>query len=128
MPSRHSIPCDCGKYYVGETSRSLEVRLKEHRYNLTHGLFEKSKLVQHVYEEGHRICWNEAKVLQIEPNTTYKEYKESACMSLVDHPISQPSLDTSRIWFFLCWYHTENFISPVKISLLIILWCKASYV
>jgi hypothetical protein len=52
---------------------------------------KKSKLAQHAYEEGHRICWNEAKVLQIESNTTYRKYKESVPMSLVDHPISQPS-------------------------------------
>jgi hypothetical protein len=48
---------------------------------MTEGLLEKSKLAQHAYEEGHNICWNEAKVLQIEPNTTYKKYKKSAHMS-----------------------------------------------
>jgi hypothetical protein len=40
----------------------------------------------------------EAKILQIEPNATYRKYKESAHMSLIDHPISQPSLDISPIW------------------------------
>jgi hypothetical protein len=59
---------------------------------------KKSKLVQHAYEEGHKICWNEVKVLQIEPNTTYRKYKESAHMSPIDHPISQPSLDISSTW------------------------------
>jgi hypothetical protein len=49
-------------------------------------------------EEGHKTCWKEAEVLQIEPNTTHRKYKESAHMSLVDHPISQPSLDISPIW------------------------------
>jgi hypothetical protein len=28
----------------------------------------KSKLAQHVYREGHKIQWNEAKVLQMEPD------------------------------------------------------------
>jgi hypothetical protein len=65
---------------------------------LTKGLLEKSKLAQHAYEEGHKICWNKARVLQIEPNTTYRKYKESAHMPLLDHPISQPSLDISPIW------------------------------
>jgi hypothetical protein len=73
------------------------VRIKEHKYNLTQGLLEKSKLAQHAYEESHRICWKEAKLLQIEPNTTYRKYNESAHMSLVDHPISQPCLDISPI-------------------------------
>jgi hypothetical protein len=50
---------------------------------------------QHAYEEGHNICWNCAKFLQIEPNIIHKKYKESAHMSLIDHPISQPRLDIS---------------------------------
>jgi hypothetical protein len=74
-----------------ETSRPLEVRIKEHKYNLTQGLLEKSKLAQHAYKDGHKICWKEVKVLQIETNTTYRKYKESAHMSLIDHLISQPS-------------------------------------
>jgi hypothetical protein len=37
----YSIPCDNGRCYNGETSRTLEVRIKEHKYNLTRGLFQK---------------------------------------------------------------------------------------
>jgi hypothetical protein len=62
---------------------------------LAQHLLENSKLAQLAYEEGHKICWKEAKVLLIEPNTTYRKYKESAHMSLIDHPISQLSLDIS---------------------------------
>jgi hypothetical protein len=40
-----------------------------------------------VNEEGHKICLKEAKVLQIEPNATYRKYKEAAHMSVVDHLI-----------------------------------------
>jgi hypothetical protein len=94
----YSFPCDCDRCYIGETSRPLEVRIKEHKYNLTQGLLEKSKSGQHAYEEGHRLCWKEAKVLQIEPNATYRKYKGSAHMSLAAQPISQPSLDISHIW------------------------------
>jgi predicted GIY-YIG superfamily endonuclease len=28
------IPCECGRSYIGETSRRLAVRLREHRHNL----------------------------------------------------------------------------------------------
>jgi hypothetical protein len=52
-----------------------EVRIQEHKYNLPQGLFEESKLAKREYKEGHKICWNEAKVLQIEPNITYRKYK-----------------------------------------------------
>jgi hypothetical protein len=114
------------------------------------GLLEKSKLSQLAYE-GHRICWKEAKVLQTEPNTTYRKYKESAHMSLVYHLIRQPSLDVSPVWtlvitaeakrnyysvqcrlngkivFFVLVPYGE-FVSPVVTSILLVLWCKASYV
>jgi predicted GIY-YIG superfamily endonuclease len=86
----YSIPCDCGICYIGEMSRPLEARIKEHKYNLTQGLLEKSKLAQHVYREGHRICWKEAKVLRIEPNTIHRKYKESAHMSLIGHRLVNP--------------------------------------
>jgi hypothetical protein len=52
-------------------------------------LLEKSKIAQHVYKEGHKICWNELKVLQIEWNTAYRKYKESAHVS--DRPSDQSS-------------------------------------
>jgi hypothetical protein len=45
----HSIPCECGRNYIGETGRLLAVRLREHRHNLQQGFLEKSKLVQHGY-------------------------------------------------------------------------------
>jgi hypothetical protein len=69
----------------------------EYEYNLTQGVIEKSRLAQQAYEEGHKICWKRAKVLQIGTNTTYTKYKESSRMSLVDHLISQPSSNVSLI-------------------------------
>jgi predicted GIY-YIG superfamily endonuclease len=65
----YSIPCDCDRCYISVTCKRLEVHIKEHKYNLTQGFLEKSKLPKYAYEEGNKICWNESKVLQIEPNT-----------------------------------------------------------
>jgi predicted GIY-YIG superfamily endonuclease len=117
------ITCDCDRCYIGKTSRLLEVRIKEHKYNRTQSLLEKSKLAQHTYEESHKICWNEAKAL---PKTTYRKYSESAHMSLVNHPIISPiwtpllqqkqkkkkkktpsGVDCVGNLFFVCWYHKE---------------------
>jgi predicted GIY-YIG superfamily endonuclease len=71
----YSIPCECGRSYIGETGRPLAVRLREHRHNLQQGLLEKSKLAQHAYEEGHRIRWDDARILEIESNSRYRKYK-----------------------------------------------------
>jgi hypothetical protein len=67
----YNIPCDWGRCNICETSRPLEVRLNEHKYNLTQYLLQKSKLTRFAYKGSHKMCWKEAKVLQIEPNAIY---------------------------------------------------------
>jgi hypothetical protein len=67
-------------------------------HNLKQGLLEKSKLDKHAYEEGHKVGWDEARVLDIESHRKYRKYKEAAHMACYIDPISQPSLDISPIW------------------------------
>jgi hypothetical protein len=94
----YSIPCECGRSYIGETGRLPDVRLREHRHNLQHGLLGKSKLAQHVLEEGHKVGWDDARILESESNSRYRKYMEAAHMACLNNPISQPSLDISPIW------------------------------
>jgi hypothetical protein len=93
----YSIPCECGRSYIGETGRLLAVQLHEHRHNLKEGLLEKLKLAQHAYEESHRVSWDEGRILEIESNIRYRKYKESAHMACLSNPIGKPSLDISPI-------------------------------
>jgi hypothetical protein len=89
----HSIPCECGRSYTGETGRPLAVRLREHRHNLKEDLLEKPKVAQHACEEGQRVGRDEARSLEIESNSKYRKYKKSAHMACLINPISQPQLD-----------------------------------
>jgi predicted GIY-YIG superfamily endonuclease len=69
------ISCDYDRCCIGETSIPLETRIEEHKDNLRQGMLEKLKLVQRAYEEDHKKPHNvseKAKVLQIEPNTSYR--------------------------------------------------------
>jgi hypothetical protein len=52
----------------------------------------------HAYEEGHKVGWDEARILDIESHSKYRTYKEAAHMACSIDPISQPSLDISPIW------------------------------
>jgi hypothetical protein len=42
--------------------------------NLHKGLIGKSKLAQHAYEEGHRVGWDDAGILEIESNNRRRKY------------------------------------------------------
>jgi hypothetical protein len=94
----YSTPCECGRSYIGETGRPLAVWVCEHKHNLKEGLLEKSELAQHAYEEGHRVGWNEARVLETESNSRYRKYKELDHMACLSNPISQSSVDFLPIW------------------------------
>jgi hypothetical protein len=115
-----SIPCDCGRCYIAETSRWLEAR----SHNLTLGLPEKSKLAQNAYDQGHKLCWNEAKVLQIQQNSTGRkcsgglpeQWTQFAHVSHRDRYYRSRSQESyisvqrtlgAKI-MFLCWDHTGN--------------------
>jgi hypothetical protein len=80
--------------------RPLVVRIREYRHNLRGGLLDKSKLAHYAYE-SHKVGWDEARVLEIESNSRYIKYKESAHMARLTNPISQPCLDISSLWISL---------------------------
>jgi hypothetical protein len=64
------------------------MRLHEHRHNLKQGLLEKSKLAKHAYEEGHKVGWDQARILDIESHSKYRKYEEAAHMACFIDPIS----------------------------------------
>jgi hypothetical protein len=99
----YSIPCECGRSCIGETGRPLAVR-----HNLQEDLLEKPKLAQHAYEEGHRVGWDDARILEIESNSRYRKYKESAHTACLTNPISQLSLNISPIWIPLISIEVSN--------------------
>jgi hypothetical protein len=43
----------CGKSYIGETGRTLEIRLKEHKNSLKKGDITTTKLAEHALNEDH---------------------------------------------------------------------------
>jgi hypothetical protein len=104
-----SIPCE-----FGETGRPLAVLLREHRHNLREDLTEKSNLVQHACEEGRRVGWNERRILDVESNSRYRKYRQSAHIAYLTHPISHPSLDFSHI-VSIYQYRLRKIIAKVNV-------------
>ncbi len=52
----YKIPClDCNRSYIGETGRTLQVRIGEHKRHCRNLDTNKSAVAQHSLEEGHRI-------------------------------------------------------------------------
>ena len=62
-PGVYNIPYECGKVYVGETGRTINTRIKEHKRHLGLCQPEKSAVVEHAIEYDHRVKWDHVKIL-----------------------------------------------------------------
>ena len=59
----YQIPCKiCKKPYIGQTSKSLDVRIKQHKYSIRSAQ-ESSALFVHVRDFGHPIDWENSTTL-----------------------------------------------------------------
>ena len=74
----YEINCsDCDASYIGETTRSLEIRRKEHLRHTKNGKVEASAVADHVWNHDHRIDWDGARVLDKERNWTSRKIREA---------------------------------------------------
>jgi hypothetical protein len=58
----YKIPCECSKVYIGETGRTLDIRLSEHKKSIIKMDPKISKHAEHVIDTNHRILWNKSQI------------------------------------------------------------------
>ena len=64
----YKIPCACGKGYIGTTQRSVKTRLEEHERHCRLIQTEKSAVALNHLEIGHKIKFEETRVLSKTPH------------------------------------------------------------
>ena len=86
----YSIPCTtCPAVYVGQTSRSLETRLKEHKAAVRHAKTEVSAVAEHVWKENHQVDFQQASILAQELDTCQRCLLESWFIQTEKHTINR---------------------------------------
>ena len=111
----YKIPCHCGKFYIGETCRSLPKRIKEHQKYIKQNEFHKSKLTQHAFDNNHRINWNDSTILAKEPISKLRKLKESAFITLnKDECIASCSIDFHNTWISILQKEVDRGILKIK--------------
>ena len=94
----YEIPCECGKSYIGETMRPLEVRVKEHQKHTLRGETDRSGAADHAWKQGHHMKWSEARIVHREHHWRKRKFKEAAIINQNEDCISKPSLDIRNVW------------------------------
>ena len=83
----YRIPCgSCLKVYVGQTSRTMDHHLKEHKRTLTSGNTAQLGVAEHAVEQMHEINWKEAEVVDSHPY--YRQ--RCACIGSLAHSYRTP--------------------------------------
>jgi hypothetical protein len=59
----YCVPYECSKVYVGQTSRTIETRCKEHMRYIHLGQPEKSTVAEHRFETGHNFNFSSTSIL-----------------------------------------------------------------
>ena len=71
----YSIPCECGAVYIGETGRTLKIRVTEHKRAVLNQN-SNNGIAVHVMKTHHNIQWEEARVVTKEPYLIKRKVKE----------------------------------------------------
>jgi hypothetical protein len=59
----YRVPCECGLVYIGQTGRSIAIRIKEQQRNIRLIQLGKSALAEHGFNHSHRILLQDTEIL-----------------------------------------------------------------
>jgi predicted GIY-YIG superfamily endonuclease len=74
----YTVPCSCGKSYVGETCRGMATRMKEHVRAANKKQLHLSAIAEHAWSEaGHKIDFDKAKIVAKERRYYPRQIREA---------------------------------------------------
>ena len=80
----YQIPCECGKFYLGQTSKTIQKRISQHDYCIRTNA-KNNAINLHVNNCGMPILWNKAKIMYKEKDTIMRNILETACIDFSKH-------------------------------------------
>ncbi|OXA49049.1 hypothetical protein Fcan01_16401 [Folsomia candida] len=109
----YKISCDCGSSYIGETSRPMEERIKEHERDLTKKN-TKSAIATHIIENNnHRIQTESATLIHREERYFHRKFKEGLLIRNTINKINRDlGMEINPIWTSLLLSLAPTLIRP----------------
>ena len=84
----YRVTCgDCGSQYVGETGRSLETRMDEHRQDAEGEVEKISGLSEHLRQTMHKANFDDVEILNKESNFIKRKFKEAIAIKKNNAPL-----------------------------------------
>ena len=98
----YRVTCeDCGSQYVGETGRSLETRMDEHRQDAEGEIEKISGLSEHLRQTIHKANFDDVEILNKESNFIKRKFKEAIAIKKNNAPLlnkKEEKKAISNVW------------------------------
>jgi hypothetical protein len=93
IPGVYRIPCECGRVYIGQTGRSVDIRVKENQRHIRLEHPDKSAVAEHSIDHGHCNTFH---------NTSILTTKSDICKAWLGRPLRLKStliISTEKVAF-----------------------------
>ena len=99
----YQIRCsECPASYIGETARSVKVRVSEHERHTKYGRTEESAVAEHVWDTDHKMEWKKVRILDMERNWQSRRVREALRIEMNNPSLNRDKgLELSPFWMKL---------------------------
>ena len=94
----YQIRCSYGKTYIGETTRRLETRMREHREACCRGMLERSAVAEHAWKHHHPIKWEDTRELDQARRHKELQLKEALHIQTAAEELLNWDLEVPDCW------------------------------
>jgi hypothetical protein len=87
-PGAYRIPCECGRVYIGQTGRSVDVCLREHQRHIRLEHLDKSAVAEHSIDLEHLTEFHCASILAMKTKYMGRIVREAIEIELYPYNIN----------------------------------------